>query len=729
MSSHRRYINPELQQATALSASQQQSPVSGPVQMGAAPPPHGQSVPSVAPTANIIFPWGNAKLLNPESMSGDQPLPPYFRSTVSYFPSSKSVQEMTKVPLALIVNPSQVNEVPLVDYSNRQVPRCQRCLSYLSPYSEMVAGGNSWKCPFCNAVNQLENLGYGAADRTIEFVSPVYDIKAPDTFKGNSNICPSFVFLIDMSMDAITSGFTPSFLSSVKASLPSLDQQAKISIITMGNHLSVYDFARHTQFIIADIAEPFIPSSPLAPLSECLEEAQSVIDDILNNIGQLASPGHCFGSALLLAGKVMAKTGGVLLASCCGIPTVGPYKLNPRTSDKEITLIHLPEDGSGKFYREIGFQLNRIGVSVILFALNNGRSCDIPLISVPCGLTGGNCFHYSAMDPGQLHNDIFSSLTSSYLWNSSMRLRCTSGIKISFIYSNCSIRESTVSYPIMSAHNAITFEVSLETEINSPVVHFQAAVLWLNSESQPMIRVFTFSLPTTNKPQIIKSSLDEAALATYLAKKAAVKVLQSGPEEATLETKRILASICSGGFRYSSLYHLIHSLLCSHLLRLGIPGGVDTRVTNVLKIRASSIPNTLLYMYPRFYALDAMSAELPLEQASFSAGSIFLVHTVSKIYVWVSPSATPEALSNLFGISSIDQLPQVQDIPQLNNELNTFAQNLLQNCYLFSGKYLPTEIIPPGGQREAVFADILVDMSTACGSTVSSFITEMSSSL
>ncbi|OHS94927.1 Sec23/Sec24 trunk domain containing protein [Tritrichomonas foetus] len=723
----RRYVNPELQQASSVITAappqqQQQQQMMNPPMSSTIP----IAQPPAAPTVNVVFPWGNSKLLNPVVPDGFTPLPPYFRATVNHFPTSKSVADSANVPLGIIVNPSQVVDVPVIDYREKKVPRCQRCNSYLSPYSQVVGDGNSWKCPFCNAVSQIDSYGYGASERTAEFVSPVYDIIAPAPFTTNPEAGPCFAFLIDLSYGAINSGFTQQVITSVKASLSSMDQTARVCLITMGSRLTVYDFSRKTEFVVSDITEPALPSCPVAPLQDCLSDFEEVLDNLLQHLGEYASNGHCYGSALLLAERVLGKTGGVLVATCVGIPTVGPYALKERHADKEITLIQLPEDGSGKFYREIGFRLNRVGVSVILFNQNlDNKSSDLSIISVPSGLTGGSCYRYPQFDPVSLHNDLFATMTSEYLWDSSMRLRCSTGVKISYIYSNCTLRENTVYYPVMSTHNAIMFELTVDSELNTPTVYFQAAVLWTNSQRQRMIRVFTFGLPSSNTPTTVKQSLDEAAIATILAKKAAIKVLQKGPEEASLETKRALTLISSGGFRFSSLYHLIHSLLCSPLLRRGVAGGADTRMHHVIQLRAVSLPNALLYMYPRFYAIDTKTGELPLENAAFCAGSVFLAHTLKRIYIWVSPSATPETLMNIFGVSSLDALPT--SVPPLNNPDNQFVQETLQKCYIYSGKYIPSEVIPPGDPRESIFGDILVDVSTYCGTAVTPFISEMTS--
>ncbi|OHT07564.1 Sec23/Sec24 trunk domain containing protein [Tritrichomonas foetus] len=760
----RRYVNPELLQANAVMQqaqlqandfSQQQQQFSQQQQYnqqynqynqqipqqqqvqqgfyaGQSPPPSLPQRQQVHP----VFPWGNPKLLNPSPIDGATPLPQYFRTTVSNFPMTKSTADQCGVPLGVIVNPSQVNNVPVIDYSQSQIPRCHRCRAYLSPYSQPTPDGRAWKCPFCGAMTEFSNNPKNQAERSTEFVCPVYDMITPEIFKSTlPGAHPCFVVLIDLSLEAISTGFTLQFINSLKASLDSIDPITKFGIITMSHNLTVFDFERNTEFVIVDLTDPVVPSTPLAKIGSCKETVSQILDNLVEqiNAGKYITNGNCFGSALQLAEKVMLGTGGILLASFVGYPTYGPHamKERPPTNDEEAKLLRLPEDGHCKFYRDIGFILNRASISVHLFCLKSEhqKMTDLAVVVVPSSLTCGSCHYYREFDPMALHNDLFVTLTSEYLWNSSMRLRCSNNIRVINTYSNCTIRDETAFYPVMSAHNAVTFEVQVTGDVRDKSALFQCAVIWTNNKCERLIRIFTFAVPTTNQASLIKSTIDEAACATFYLKRAAVRVLQNGAAEASDYLRKSIASLSAGGHRCESMYHLAHAMLASKLLKQhnNIRENIDDRVENIIQVRSMSMTNALLYLYPQMIAADQSSDPLPLETGSFGKGSCFVVHTINQILIWISPNISQDYLQNVFGVSSADQLPT--SLPTIETPQSKQLHEIINGCYLLSGKYLPIEIIPPGSPRESVFSELLVDVIPVKGSNLAAFIAEMTSSL
>ena len=185
---------------------------------------------------------------------------------------------------------------------------------------------------------------------------------------------------------------------------------------------------------------------------------------------------------------------------------------------------------------------------------------------------------------------------------------------------------------------------------------------------------------------------------------------------------------------------------------------VDERFVNVVSSRAISLVNALLYLYPRMIAVDAnfltfdqssnslyydetktgnedetALQPLPLDSSSFGRGFCFVVHTVEKVFIWISPSVNPNYLRAAFGVNSVEELTDgsfnIYQLPILQTPQSVVIQNVVNSCYVLSGRYLPVEIIPPGSPRESIFSDILVDMIPVKGSNLTAFIAEMTSSM
>jgi hypothetical protein len=345
--------------------------------------------------------------------------------------------------------------------------------------------------------------------------------------------------------------------------------------------------------------------------------------------------------------------------------------------------------------------------------------CELPTISMPSNVTGGHVHWYEGLDPARLHSDLFESIAGSYMWDCSVRLRSSAGLKPASISGSYTLRDQTLFIPILSARAAIAFEIKVEADIKAPAAFFQVAVLWTDLRLGRLIRVLTFALPTTDKPALVRASVDEAAFAAFLTKR--ISIATTEPQHGTDYARKTLTGMSSGGWRYQSLYHLVHGLLVSPLLRMPV-ASFERRIADLAAARSMCLVDCLLLLYPRMFAVDAgeQPAVLPLVGDSFTCGTIFLVHTLAAIHIWIRAEVNPQVLRAFFGRETVPQ-----EVPQIQTPENQKLNQLINDCYALSGKYLPVDIIPAGDPREEVFRDILVDMRTDEGGDLKAFISQM----
>jgi hypothetical protein len=454
-----------------------------------------------------------------------------------------------------------------------------------------------------------------------------------------------------------------------------------------------------------------LPFQCTALLSECRSAIECRLDVLLSKSGEARSTGHCFGSALLVARAALAGVGGVIVACCAGPTTIGPLAITarPREPGPEVRFLRPPDDATGKSYRELGRLLNEASASVHLFNLAvPGRSSDIAVTGFPCGLTGGAIRFYRDFDPAALHADLYECISGGYLWDVSLRPRCTAGARVATATGNLTIRERAVFPPVLSLRHSIAFEVRVESV--SPRVVVQCAVLFTDAAGRRVIRVMSFAVPTAGDLQGMRPGVDEAALAAFFAKRAASLVAAQGIPEAAAAITTQLRSLASGGFRLVSLYHLVAALVRSPLLRPALNEGADARMAALVNARAFSLVDALLYLYPRMFAVDSGRGPLALTPDSFGAGNVIVVHTLARVFVWVSPGAPLEVKREFFGGDEVQA-----ELRETGSEGNAKLHGLISECYAMSGRYLPVEVIPLGSAREAVFAEILVDEKNTVG--------------
>jgi hypothetical protein len=300
-----------------------------------------------------------------------------------------------------------------------------------------------------------------------------------------------------------------------------------------------------------------------------------------------------------------------------------------------------------------------------------------------------------------------------------MKLRSTTGIHLLSVSANCAIREWIIYVPVLSAEHSLAFEFCVDETIAPQNIMFQCATLFTNSAGVRTIRVMNFALPAATS--LAQISVDEAAVAAFLTKRCAGLIVKQGVKGAADMIKTTLYVMTARAHRLLSLYHLVHSLLCSPLLRPNHLDGTDGRFAEFVNARAMTLDNSLLYLYPRMFAVDATEmVPLPLVPTSFGEGCITVVHTYARVFVWINRECPEELARGFFGTTEIPA-----EVPQTGTAENTKLNKLIDECCAWSRRYLPVEIIPPGSPREAIFAEVLVDASAESGSDLNVFLSEI----
>lgn len=690
---------------------------------------------------NIVPPWMNKNVMaSPIINSGNpqQPsysLPPYFRSVTTCIPATTETQTNAGVPLGITVTPGLVTDPPIRDSSNTDLLRCRNCNGYLSPYTRISDDYKSYICSLCNHKNQIPPQYSGAINPTAwpEFTHPVYDIIPPPPYTALPKFRPVFTFLVDVSIPAYQSGFTTQYLTSIKSILPSINELINVYIITFSTKITLFHIDQEREYAITDLKDLkdlSIPAFPPTPIRDNKEKIIAVIDELLQRAPEPTAIGNCLPSALTLVTDIMKPYSGNVFVGLVNIPTIGPSPLKPRNPNgEELERLQLPKDGSASFFRDISFALNHSNTSYHLFcAVYQTASIDLPAVGVPAGLTFGTTHNYGAFGPEscpKLHLDLFNELTTHYEYNAQLRLRITNGVKVSRMYGNFIVeKRDLILFPVLIRDKSISFELKVDGDLkNTPQVLFQLALLWTNIEGRRMIRIFNFSLPTSNDPLAIRSTIDEGVLATLLTKRCVHSILGKGREPTYQLLRNDMSSYVSHSLQIYSMFHLSHAISLSQILALPCTNGVDGRMETSIWVRSANITEILLYLYPRMFALDStvenspyqtysaisnsFVGPLPLSHESFGYGNFFMFHTNDKIYFWISKSVQPSFLAAVFGVQSFEEIPN--EMPNIQTEANQNLQKVLSECWSLSGKYLPNEIIKQEDPRELVISRFLID--------------------
>jgi len=174
-----------------------------------------QQRPIPVPVGPQQAPLGELKRVPATPGIRPEPMPAFTRSTLTRIPKTQAVASRTKLSFGVTVTPFPIGADPVpVASPAAPILRCTRCRTYLNPYVEQMDAGTRWKCNLCYAVNDFPaTYDYDLqtqqpVDRRskVELLSPVYEFVAPQEYMVRPPQPPAYLFLLDATYAAISSG-------------------------------------------------------------------------------------------------------------------------------------------------------------------------------------------------------------------------------------------------------------------------------------------------------------------------------------------------------------------------------------------------------------------------------------------------------------------------------------------------------------------------------------------
>ncbi|RHY09849.1 hypothetical protein DYB36_001979 [Aphanomyces astaci] len=165
--------------------------------------------------------------------------PRYMRLTVNAIPHSQEHATKSALPLGVIIQPLAKPDKPLdvVNFGASGVVRCKACRTYINPFVQWVDNGRR-----------------GA----VEIVASSEYMMRPPT-------PPVYVFVIDVSAQAVASGMLAVCADTIKRELDNLPgaPRTRVGFITFDNAVHFYNLkaglTSPQMMVVPDINELFIP--------------------------------------------------------------------------------------------------------------------------------------------------------------------------------------------------------------------------------------------------------------------------------------------------------------------------------------------------------------------------------------------------------------------------------------------------------------------------------------
>ncbi|XP_056301913.1 protein transport protein Sec24A isoform X2 [Danio aesculapii] len=647
--------------------------------------------------------------------------PEVFRCTLTSIPQTQALLNKAKLPLGLLLHPfKDLSQLPVVTSSN--IVRCRSCRTYINPFVTFM-GPTKWKCNLCHRVNEVPeefmynpvSKSYGAPHKRPEVQNATIEFIAPSEYMLRPPQPAVYLFVLDVSHNAVETGYLDAVCRSLLDNLSSLpgDARTKIGFITFDSTIHFYSLqeglSRPQMLIVSDIDDVFLPTQDglLVNLNECKELVQDLLSSLPQMWRQTMETHSALGPALQAAFKLLSATGGRVSLFQTQLPTLGIGALRPReqpstkTQAKDVQHLSPATD----FYKKLALDCSGQHVAVDLFLLS-AQYCDLSSLGCISRYSAGSVFYYPSYhtlhNPAQterFQKDLKRYLTRKIGFEAVMRIRCTKGLSIHTFHGNFFVR-STDLLSLANVNPDAGFALQMNIEENLldlQTVSFQAALLYTSSKGERRIRVHTLCLPVVNSLSDIFAGADVQAITALLASMAVDRSVTASVSDArdalvnaavdmlssyrssvlTVPQPGLLAPAC---LRLFPLYIL--ALLKHKAFGTSSSTRLDERMFCMCQLKQQPLAYAMLSIHPSLYRVDDLTDEgalnvndctIPqprvqqLSVEKLSRDAAFLMDCGSVLYLWIGRNCNPAFLTQVLGVDGYAHLPpSMTQLPELD---------------------------------------------------------------
>ncbi|MED6150036.1 hypothetical protein PIB30_068249 [Stylosanthes scabra] len=698
--------------------------------------------------------------------------PRYMRCTINQIPFTADLLGTSGMQLALLVQPLALphpSEEPIqvVDFGEGGPVRCSRCKAYINPFMKFVDQGRRFICNLCGFSDETPrdyhcNLGPDGrrrdADERAELCRGTVEFVATKEFMVREPMPAVYLFLIDVSMNAVQTGATAAACSAISQVISDLPEGPRtlVGVATFDSTIHFYNLKRALQqplmLIVPDVHDVYTPlqTDVIVPLSECRQHLELLLESIPTMFQSNRTSESAFGAAIKAAFLAMKSTGGKLLVFQSVLPSLGICALSAREAEgrtnisageKEAHKLLQPAD---KAFKELAVEFAEYQVCVDVFVTTQ-TYVDIASISVIPRTTGGQVYYYypfSALsDPAKLYNDLRWNITRPQGFEAVMRVRCSQGIQVQEYYGNfCKRIPTDVDLPGIDCDK--TFMVTLKHDDklqDGSECTFQCALLYTTVYGQRRIRVITLSLPVTSMLSNLFRAADlDTQFCCFL--KQAASEIPSKPlplvrEQVTnlcinalYSYRKFCATVSSSGqlILPEALKLLpLYTLALTKSTGLRTDGKIDERSFWINYVSSLSCPLAIPLVYPRMVAIHDLDSKLcdeKLKCEHISEEGIYLLENGHDCLIYVGESVSPDTVRRLFGVASIDEIPTMFVLQQHDNPLSKRLNEVVNEIRRQRCSYLRLKLCRKGDQSGMLFYSYMVEDKSAGGYSYVEFL-------
>uniref|UniRef100_A0A670J3Q9 SEC24 homolog A, COPII coat complex component n=1 Tax=Podarcis muralis TaxID=64176 RepID=A0A670J3Q9_PODMU len=620
--------------------------------------------------------------------------PELFRCTLTNIPQTQALLNKAKLPLGLLLHPfKDLSQLPVVTSST--IVRCRSCRTYINPFVSFL-DQRRWKCNLCYRVNDVPEefmynpvtRVYGEPHKRPEVQNATIEFMAPSEYMLRPPQPPVYLFVFDVSHNAIETGYLNTVCKTVLDNLDLLpgNTRTKIGFITFDSTIHFYSLqeglSQPQMLIVSDIEEVFIPMPENLLVN--LNESKELIQDLLKTLPQMFTNSletqSALGPALQAAFKLMSPTGGRISVFQTQLPTVGVGALKPREEPNQKAAakdIHLTP--STDFYKKLALDCSGQQVAVDLFLLS-GQYSDLASLGCISRYSAGSVYYYQSYH--QQHNPLLVEklqkelkryLTRKIGFEAVMRIRCTKGLSIHTFHGNFFVRSTDLlSLPNVNPDAGYAVQMSVEENLTDmQVVCFQSALLYTSSKGERRIRVHTLCLPVVSQLSDVYLGADVQAIIGLLANMAVDRSVTASLSDArdalvnavidslsayrssvlTIQQPGLMAPI---SLRLFPLYVL--ALLKQKAFQTGTNIRLDDRIFTMCQVKNQPLVYLMLMMPDKVLS--------KMHRVMFSG---YPCLSLQVMFLWVGKNCGQNFISRVLGVQHYASIPHnMTQLPELD---------------------------------------------------------------
>ncbi|XP_032825044.1 protein transport protein Sec24C isoform X1 [Petromyzon marinus] len=715
--------------------------------------------------------------------------PRFIRCTSYNLPCTSEMAKQSQVPLAAIIKPLAtlpVEETPpyIVDHGETGPVRCNRCKAYICPNMQFIEGGRRFQCGFCNCVTEVPQHYFQHLDHTGRRVDhwdrPELSLGSYE-FIATVDYCkenkppnpPAFIFMIDVSYNAIKSGLVSLVCEELKTLVNHLPREGqmeqsalRVGFVTYNKTLHFYNLkaslAQPQMMVVSDVADVFVPL--LDGFLVNAVESRPVIESLLEQIPEMFADTR--ETETVFVPVIQAGMESLKAAECAGklfvfhtsLPIAeAPGKLKNRddrklvNTDKEKTLFQ----AQSNIYHSLAKDCVAAGCCVDLFLFPN-QFVDVATLGLVTLQTGGSIYKYnyfqSNSDGERFLNDLRRDVQKTIGFDAVMRVRTSTGVRATDFFGAIYMSNTTdVELAAIDCDKAVTVEIKHDDKLNEETGAFlQCALLYTSVSGQRRLRVHNLALNCCNQMSDMYRNCETDSMINYFAK-ATFRAVAHNPTKTVRESlvnqcaqvlscyRKNCASPSSAGqlilpecMKLLPVY--LNCVLKCEVLLGGADIATDDRAYLQQLLLSADNTQSAAFFYPRLlplHKLDVASEELPVSvrcsEERLQDGGLYILENGLSLFLWVGISVPHDLLKALFNVDTFGQIDgEMTMLPVLDNPFNKRVRDMIDSIRAERPRYMKLMVVKQRDKMELLFKHLLVeDKSLNGGATYVDFLCHM----